>query len=84
MAGYTLDALCGDAPNITLIKVDIDNEDIGVLRGAVGIIDKHRPWISVECWTDQNKRELAEFCKKHWYAVAGTYCATPTCLLQPR
>ena len=83
MRAATLDKLCGDEPHIALLKVDVDGNDIGVLRGAAGIIEAHRPWISVECFGDAHNRELAEFCAKYKYRVVGVYCHTPTSLLRP-
>jgi len=43
-----LDVMFQDVPNIRLIKIDAEGADLNVLKGAVGIIKKHKPVVIIE------------------------------------
>lgn len=43
-----LDEMFKDVPNIRLIKIDAEGADFEVLKGAIGIIEKHKPVVIVE------------------------------------
>ncbi len=42
----------------TILKVDVEGEELAVLRGAVGTINAHRPFLLVE--PSRDRREIAE------------------------
>lgn len=48
---------------ISFIKIDVQGDDIKVLRGARNTIVKNKPVIAVECDTDNQRIEALEFMK---------------------
>jgi FkbM family methyltransferase len=44
----TLDRYCADLKTVDYIKIDVEGAEIDCLRGAVSILQQHRPTISVE------------------------------------
>lgn len=44
----TLDRLLADWEQVRLIKIDVEGAELGVLRGAAGVIDRHRPVLLLE------------------------------------
>ena len=39
--------------NVFLIKIDVEGHELAVLKGAMGTIRKHLPWLLVEVWDEQ-------------------------------
>jgi FkbM family methyltransferase len=54
---------------ITAIKIDVENYEYYVLKGAAQIIEKHRPLIYCELWDDQHRPDCIAFLEKLGYRV---------------
>lgn len=63
---------------ISLIKIDVEGMELLVLRGAVNIIKKSYPIITVECFTRQVYQEIKTFLMEYGYFVIESANATPT------
>lgn len=46
---------------ISFIKIDVQGDDIRVLRGARNTLIKNKPVVAVECETDNQRKEAIEF-----------------------
>lgn len=78
----TLDGVLGDAPRIDLIKIDVQGAEPRVLRGAAGLIARHRPVMVVEAvpgWRSTD--EVREILQGHGYSIVGLDDQGRTCPL---
>jgi len=68
-----------DLQNVAVIKIDVEGNELAVLRSAVGILQRDRPIISAEARTVSATDTLDEYLKTHDYRrQAGVYGRTPT------
>lgn len=51
---------------VSLMKIDVEGHEPGVLRGARAVIDEHRPALIVEC---NDVSALAAFARRHGYSL---------------
>jgi len=63
-----LSALQSDQ-NITAIKIDVENYELEVLKGAAEIINKNRPLIYAELWDNENRIACIHFLTKLNYEI---------------
>ena len=75
---HTLDSLI-DAPDVVVLKIDVEGFEGAVLAGATRILQQH-PLIAVECQTDQLFQDMCARLVPLGYRCCGRYCATPTYL----
>jgi FkbM family methyltransferase len=60
-----LDTLIGEEVLITYLKADLEGFELEMLKGAVNIIQKHRPTIAITCYhTENNPDEIIHFIKR--------------------
>jgi FkbM family methyltransferase len=38
--------------SVSLIKIDVEGHELAVLKGAIGTIKKHLPWLVIEVWDE--------------------------------
>jgi FkbM family methyltransferase len=79
----SLDSFLPANERVAMLKVDVDGRDVAVLRGARALVERCRPYISVECFSELAMAELKQFMAQARYEFAGKYCATPTYILRP-
>ncbi len=73
----TIDRLWSDRgrPKISVIKVDVEGAEMGVLRGAIACISTTRPAIVLEWWPDnysvygENASAILNFSQKNNYRI---------------
>lgn len=69
----TLDQLVSSAPEITLIKIDVEGFELEVLQGAIGVLSNQRPAIVIEHeridHESASTRRLHELLSQHQYRV---------------
>jgi FkbM family methyltransferase len=75
----SLDSLAIPGP-ISLIKVDVEGEELPVLLGAEGLIQAWLPDIAIEAGTPEAFRRLADAMLRFGYVPRGRFAATPTYL----
>lgn len=63
-----LDSLCGDMPNIKLLKIDVEGHEFKVLEGAKQTIENNRPHILIEVFKTR-KNDLEEWAEKNKYNI---------------
>lgn len=68
---------------VRLIKIDVEGMELPVLEGAVGLIDKDRPLIYVECINADHYKTISTWMESHGYVYWATFNATPTHLFRP-
>ena len=68
---------------VRLIKVDVEGMELPVLEGAVGLIEKDRPLIYVECINADHYKTISTWMESHGYVYWDTFNATPTHLFRP-
>lgn len=68
---------------VAFIKIDVEGMDLDVIRGALGLIQRDRPFISCEVATPTGREELRGLLREIGYVIAGVYNATPTYILAP-
>jgi len=51
------------------IKIDVENYEYHVLKGAEEIIDKHKPLIYTELWDNENRKKCIGFLQNKNYTV---------------
>jgi FkbM family methyltransferase len=72
-----LDWFYGSPPlgRVSAIKIDVENHESAVLRGAMNLIARDRPLIYCELWGGENKREVFEMLEgldyEAWVSVRG-------------
>jgi FkbM family methyltransferase len=66
----TIDSL--DLPRVHGIKLDVENFEAYVLRGARGLIERDRPPIYCELWDTDNRREVIQFLSGLGYRYEAT------------
>ena len=68
---------------VRLIKIDVEGMELPVLEGAVGLINKDRPLIYVECINADHYKTISTWMESHGYVYWDTFNATPTHLFRP-
>ncbi len=58
-----------DLPACHFIKIDVEGMELDVLRGAAGILDRHRPLLYVENDRPDNSASLLDFLMSHRYRM---------------
>lgn len=76
LVGTTLDALVGARP-VSVVKVDVEGHEAGVLAGAVGILDRGVV-LAVEAHNSNRKAAVDAILEPLGYSVTGRYCKSPT------
>jgi FkbM family methyltransferase len=66
---YTLDAFLPDVSGLRLIKIDVEGMELEVLKGAQGLIDRHRPFIYAENNQPEKSAALIGFLRAAGYRV---------------
>lgn len=70
VAQKTIDSLAGELPyKISAIKIDVENFEYHVFKGAEQLISKHRPIIYCELWDNQNRYKCFQFFKDNNYNI---------------
>ena len=73
----TLDAILLDAPLVDYISVDADGAELGILRGAAGLLARTRPIVGFEFGANSlteyriSIRDIAEFWANRPYAICA-------------
>lgn len=68
-----LDDVLSDVKDVHVIKMDVQGFEMNVLRGAAGVLEKHKPAILLELWpeglarTGSSAREVLEFLARMGY-----------------
>lgn len=66
----TIDSLTDELPHkISAIKIDVENFEYNVFKGAEQLITKHRPIIYCELWDNQNRYNCFQFFKDNNYDI---------------
>lgn len=65
---------------IKLIKLDIEGMEYDAIKGALQIIDNHKPLLSIEIKNSQEFFKIYDLLLPLKYSVIGTFNATPTFL----
>jgi FkbM family methyltransferase len=68
---------------VKLMKIDVEGMELPVLEGAVGLIEKDRPLIYVECMSAEEYKVISAWMEGHGYTYWSTFNATPTHLFLP-
>jgi FkbM family methyltransferase len=66
----TIDSL--DLPQVHGIKLDVENFEAYVLRGARQLVERDRPAIYCELWDTDNRREVIQFLGNLGYSYEAT------------
>lgn len=56
---------------VTAIKVDVEGAEDAVLRHSSHIIERHRPFLLVEIWHQDNRRRIEAFLSSFGYTVTA-------------
>jgi FkbM family methyltransferase len=78
----SLDEELRDEAHIDIIKIDVEGWELDVLRGATGLIERHRPLIYVEA-SEATFPEVKSFLAACRYLCWKRFNATPTFLFMP-
>lgn len=78
----TLDSIGFGGP-VGIIKVDVEQAELEVLKGARSTIQTFLPHVFVECQTQGNFVEICEYFLEMNYRPIARYCYTPTYLFSP-
>jgi len=73
----TLDTLVGDK-EISLIKIDVEGNELGVLKGARRILEKQSPFLFIEADTQTEKDAIDRFLLPLNYTSNQVFNVTPT------
>lgn len=66
----TLDTLMNEFPDsISAIKIDVENFEYPVFKGAEKLINRYRPFIYCELWDNQNRYNCFDFFKSNNYDI---------------
>ena len=66
----TLDSLQQELPDtISAIKIDVENFEYPVFKGAERLINKNRPIIYCELWDNQNRHNCFQFFRENNYDI---------------
>ena len=68
----------GEVENISLIKIDVEGYEWGVLDGAEGVIGAFRPHLAIEIAEEAEYKEIHARLIKFNYRQVGKFNATPT------
>ncbi len=58
-----------DAPSISGIKLDVENFEYFVLKGAIELLKRHKPIIYAELWDNQNRQNCFALMKSIGYSI---------------
>ncbi len=73
-----LDGMINNNKKIALIKIDVEGNELLVLKGAQDIIDKWHPVLLTEVFRQSNMlKEIAAFLVPLGYKVINKFCHTP-------
>lgn len=72
----TLDSLTRDP--VALIKVDVEGNELEVLKGAQRILETYHPILYIEAHDDEKRSKIESFLAKFDYEPFGQYAITPT------
>jgi FkbM family methyltransferase len=78
-----LDDIVLPSEDVTLIKIDVEGGEIGVLRGAEQLIKRCSPYIYAEAQTPEAKQELDDYMKALDYKPFGIFAKTPVIGYEP-
>jgi FkbM family methyltransferase len=53
---------------ISLIKIDVEGMELSVLKGARDVLERHKPDICTEAWSDSNRDAISDFLNKYGYS----------------
>jgi FkbM family methyltransferase len=59
--------LKSEGKKITGIKIDVENFEYHVLKGAEGLLEEHKPLIYCELWDNENRRKTISFLENIGY-----------------
>jgi len=74
-----IDDLTQDLTDLTLIKIDVEGDEISVLEGAAVTIAAHRPMIYAEAATPEARAALDAYMLALDYNPIGVWGRTPVC-----
>jgi FkbM family methyltransferase len=75
----------GGDRRVVVIKADVEGMEEVVLRGAKGILKRHRPVVFAEAWTKQERAAVAALLAPYGYRATGrVFNSTPTYEFVPR
>ncbi len=69
----TMSELQGESQRITAMKIDVENYEYFVLKGAEKLIEKHRPIIYCELWDNENRHQCVDFLTGMGYTANVLY-----------
>lgn len=72
--------LMNQVDKVDMIKIDVEGMEIEVLKGSLGIIEKYKPLIYIECETEEELKEVNNILNPFGYTAAYRFNATPTYL----
>ena len=67
-----------DVENVTLIKIDAENCEAAILRGALPVIERFKPAIFVEAQTRSALFDLSRILRPFGYSPGAQFNVTPT------
>lgn len=74
-----LDDLLDGLGKISLIKIDIEGYELKAIKGALNVINKHKPVLIVECRTETEFDEVNDFLEPiSYHTDKVNYAHTPT------
>lgn len=79
----TLDELCDDVENITLLKIDCEGQEMNALRGGKKTILKHRPHIFIETQTQEDFEKVHDYLLPMRYFPVQRFNSTATWYFMP-
>lgn len=65
---------------IAVLKIDVEGDELKVLRGSKKTIDAHKPLIVTECWREDDLNGVAHFLNQFGYKQQEHFGPTPTYL----
>ena len=68
---------------VGIIKIDVEGMELAVLKGAIETIKHNRPFLYVECQSNDDFNEVSAFLTELNYSYWDTFNATPTHLFIP-
>ncbi len=68
VAAMTLDQMADQFGPPTVIKIDVEGAEVGVLAGGRRLFDEHHPAIAIEV-SEENSIEVADFLRARGYAL---------------
>jgi FkbM family methyltransferase len=65
----TIDGLVADHVDVAVIKMDIEGYERHALLGALQTIDRCRPLVAMEAWTEEELQALDDIIRVHGYEI---------------